>query len=150
MPIYQYNCAGCERRVEVFFRSASRVEDSPACPECGKRQLTRVMSRFARVLTKNQRLSSIDWSQEAGRVNDRDPRSYARWAREMGRELDDELGSDYRDRADDADDVVNRIDAVQGLRMRVEDQLYGPPSDPLEAEMRNAASGGDHGHDHDH
>lgn len=48
MPIYQYNCAACERRVELFFRSAKAATE-PSCPECGSQDLKRVISRVARV-----------------------------------------------------------------------------------------------------
>jgi putative FmdB family regulatory protein len=32
MPIYEYRCTGCGRRVEVLVRSEAA---SPQCPECG-------------------------------------------------------------------------------------------------------------------
>ncbi len=46
MPIYEYRCADCRRRVSVFFRSLGAVTD-PACPNCGGANLTRLMSRVA-------------------------------------------------------------------------------------------------------
>ncbi len=32
MPIYEYQCAGCGRRVEVWLRASG---DQPHCPVCG-------------------------------------------------------------------------------------------------------------------
>ena len=46
MPIYEYRCADCRRRVSVFFRSLGTVTD-PTCPQCGGSKLTRLMSRVA-------------------------------------------------------------------------------------------------------
>ena len=46
MPIYEYRCGGCRRRVSVFFRSFSSVGD-PTCPHCGSANLTRLVSRVA-------------------------------------------------------------------------------------------------------
>lgn len=46
MPIYEYRCADCRRRVSVFFRSLGAVTD-PVCPRCGGTRLTRLMSRVA-------------------------------------------------------------------------------------------------------
>lgn len=46
MPIYEYECPACRRRVSLFFRSLATVEADPACPRCGARGLTRRMSRF--------------------------------------------------------------------------------------------------------
>ncbi len=122
MPIYQYDCAGCGRRVDVFFRSISRVA-TPVCPECGGKELKRVISRVARARSNVDRIESIDVNQELGRLDPRDPSSFARWARRMGREYDGELGSDFSeiaDRADASDDPVDRIGISHKLRYQVD------------------------------
>lgn len=46
MPIYEYRCADCRRKVSVFFRSFSAVGE-PTCPRCGGANLTRLMSRVS-------------------------------------------------------------------------------------------------------
>jgi putative FmdB family regulatory protein len=46
VPIYEYRCADCQRKVSVFFRSFGAVTD-PVCPRCGGTRLTRLMSRVA-------------------------------------------------------------------------------------------------------
>ena len=38
MPIYEYRCQDCRRRVSLFFRSFSDIEDEPTCPRCGGTQ----------------------------------------------------------------------------------------------------------------
>lgn len=122
MPIYQYDCASCERRVEVFFRSAKAVTE-PSCPECGGDQLKRVISRVARLRSSGQRLSDIDLNQELGRLDGSDQGNFARWARRMGDQFDDELGSDFGDLADRADageDPIERVDPAHALRHRVD------------------------------
>jgi|FLYN01.1.fsa_nt_gi putative FmdB family regulatory protein len=50
MPIYEYRCAGCKRRVSIFFPSISAAHSRTAagevhCPHCGSADLTRLMSR---------------------------------------------------------------------------------------------------------
>ena len=47
MPIYEYRCEPCEDRFEAFIASS---EDTPECPKCGGRQLTKLMSTFAAVV----------------------------------------------------------------------------------------------------
>ena len=48
MPIYEYSCGQCQRRVEVFQRQSRETDGSlPACPRCGARALRSVFSRFA-------------------------------------------------------------------------------------------------------
>jgi putative FmdB family regulatory protein len=122
MPIYQYDCASCERRVEVFFRSAKAVTE-PSCPECDSDQLKRVISRVARLRSSGQRLSDIDLNQELGRLDGGDKGDFARWARRMGDQFDGELGSDFGDLADRADageDPIERVDPAHALRHRVD------------------------------
>ena len=130
MPIYQYDCASCERQVEVFFRSAKNVSD-PTCPECGGRELKKRISRVARVRSSSQRLGDIDLNQELGRLDSQDPADFSRWARRMGEQYDDELGSDFgelADRADAGDDPIERADPGHALGSRLnraKEQLSG-------------------------
>lgn len=44
MPLYEYECSTCERSVELLVRSP---EEKVACPECGDKKLTRLMSATA-------------------------------------------------------------------------------------------------------
>ncbi len=46
MPVYEYACFDCQRVVSVLVRRISS-KTKPACPDCGGRRLTRVISRFA-------------------------------------------------------------------------------------------------------
>ena len=46
MPIYEYRCGGCGRKVSIFFRSFTTVVDA-VCPRCGSTDLTRLVSRVA-------------------------------------------------------------------------------------------------------
>lgn len=121
MPIYQYDCATCERQVEVFFRSAKAAAD-PSCPECGGRELKKRISHVARVRSSAQRLGDIDLNQELGRLASQDPADFSRWARRMGDQFDDELGSDFgelADRADAGDDPIERADPGHALGSRL-------------------------------
>jgi len=134
MPIYQYNCGGCGQRVEVFFRTV-KAASKPTCPECGSKKLKRLMSRVARVRSESERLDSIDFDQELGKLDGKSEGDFARWTRRMGEELGDELGADFRDladRADAGDDPVERVDPSFTLRNRVErrkEQLSGDSGD---------------------
>ena len=124
MPIYQYDCADCERRVEVFFRSVSSA-GSPACPECDGTQLTRVMSQFARSRSAYDRANSINLQQEMSRLHSDDSGDFSRWARRVGEDYDVELGSNFRelaDRADAGDDPVERIDPAHTLRHAINER----------------------------
>ncbi|MCX5997314.1 MAG: zinc ribbon domain-containing protein [Chloroflexi bacterium] len=46
MPLYEYICGSCNKRVTVFLRTASAAAN-PCCPVCGNNGLTRIISSFA-------------------------------------------------------------------------------------------------------
>lgn len=121
MPIYQYECAACQDRVDVFVRSRAAAGDA-VCPQCGGAEMTRVMSQFARARSAGARLDSIDFNQEMGRTGSGDERDFARWARRMGKQYDEELGSDFgqlAERAEAGDDPTERVDPGHTLRHRL-------------------------------
>ena len=95
MPIYEYRCADCGKRPSIFFMSLTAVEESPACPLCGGRHLTRLISRTAQVLSEDSRLDRMSDS-DLSDVDENDPKSMARWAKKMGQQMGgDELGEDF-------------------------------------------------------
>ena len=95
MPIYEYRCADCGRRSSIFFRSMAAVETAPACPHCGQRNLTRLISRTAQVLSEDSRLDRLS-DTDLSDVDENDPKSVARWAKKMGQQMGgDELGEDF-------------------------------------------------------
>lgn len=150
MPIYAYHCTACGKNVERFFRSATNVEEHPQCPECGMRALARQVTKFARVLRSDERLGSIDFDAESGRFDPRDVGAYAKWARRIGEEYDEELGSNFRElaeRAESGDAPVERFDGTYGLRAKVTERLTGgsPSGDAMDG-----VHGHSHGHSHVH
>lgn len=46
MPIYEYLCSSCNKKVTVLVRSAAAAAD-PSCPACGRGGLNRIISSFA-------------------------------------------------------------------------------------------------------
>jgi putative FmdB family regulatory protein len=91
MPIYEYRCADCARKVSVFFRSFNAVTD-PVCPRCGGTQLTRLMSRVA--VHRGTSGDDGDFDDDGGDfdtfldgVDENDPRSVARAMRRMSDEM---------------------------------------------------------------
>jgi putative FmdB family regulatory protein len=81
MPIYEYVCAGCNRRSSIFVRSVSSPVRA-ACEHCGGAKLSRVMSKFA---VHGGRFNLDDPSSMDG-IDESDPRAMARLMRQMGDE----------------------------------------------------------------
>lgn len=46
MPIYEFACPKC-RRIYSFLSRRIQPEKSPSCPKCGRKNLTKEVSRFA-------------------------------------------------------------------------------------------------------
>ena len=101
MPIYEYECGDCRRRVSLLIRSMSAAA-APACPRCGGTALTRLMSRFATVKSEDARLEAMADAGSFGDVDENDPASVARFMKKMGKEFGDELGEDFESAVDEA------------------------------------------------
>ena len=98
MPIYEYRCNQCGRQFS-FLYGVARDSRDPACPACEGRELTRLISRVARVRSEDARLEDLADPSKLGDFED--PRSLARWAKKMGSALGDEAGEDFGDVVDE-------------------------------------------------
>ena len=105
MPIYEYGCYDCRKRVNVFFRTFSDAQTKPAsCPRCGGTNLKRLVSKVSVVRSEESRLDSLaDPSSLAG-LDENDPKSIARWMRKMSGEMGEDLGDEFKE-------VVDRLEA---------------------------------------
>jgi putative FmdB family regulatory protein len=101
VPIYEYFCEDCRRRVSLLVRSISNPP-RPVCPRCGGKKLERLMSRFARVRSEEDRLDRLADPSALGDLDESDPASVARWAKKMGKELGEDLGEDFDQVVDEA------------------------------------------------
>ena len=101
MPIYEYECQGCRRRVSILVRSLS-AESSARCPRCDSAELRRVMSRFATIKSEDARLESLSDPSQYGDLDENDPRSVARFMKRMGQEMGEDMGDDLDAAMDEA------------------------------------------------
>ena len=122
MPIYEYRCADCRKKVSVFFRSYSSVSD-PKCPLCGGTNLERLFSRVVvrRGGSRSESEPDLGAMEEFGGMgsdmgmgadpygnpygddfdsnpfgfdDDTDPREIARWTRQMSAQMGEPLDAD--------------------------------------------------------
>ncbi len=94
VPIYEYHCHGCRRRVSLLILAPSTAP-APRCPRCGSDALTRLMSRFATIKSEEDRLESLADPSKFGDLDEDDPKSVARFMKKMGQELGEDLGEDF-------------------------------------------------------
>ncbi len=100
MPIYEYRCADCKRRVSIFFRSFSATGDA-RCPNCGGEHLSRLVSRVSAIKSEDARLEAMSDPSNFGDVDENDPKSMARFMRKMGDQVGgEELGPEFNEMVD--------------------------------------------------
>jgi putative FmdB family regulatory protein len=103
VPIYEYECQGCRRRVSLLIRTLHPAE-APRCPRCNSAELSRLMSRFATVKSEDARLDSLSDPSSFGDLDENDPRSVAQFVKKMGSEMGEDLGPDLDAAMDEAMD----------------------------------------------
>jgi len=103
LPIYEYECHGCRRRVSLLVLVPSRA-GAPQCPRCGSHDLARLMSRFTTLKSEDDRLESLADPAQYGDLDENDPRSVARFMKKMGQEMGEDVGEDLDAAMDEAMD----------------------------------------------
>ena len=101
MPIYEYFCFDCRKRVSVFFRTISAASTTePHCPKCEGTRLRRMVSRVAVLKSEESRLETMaDPSMMAGLENE-DPRALASFMRRMSNEMGEPLDAEMTEMID--------------------------------------------------
>ena len=123
MPIYEYRCRKCHRRVLVFLRSFGDVATAkPKCTHCGHDDLERLVSRVAVLKSEEARLDDLADDSALADIDENDPRSMARWLKKMSAEVGEDMGDEFHE-------AIDRMEAGQSLE-EIEEAMpdLGPPS----------------------
>jgi len=105
MPIYEYVCHDCNRRVSLLWRSFADAQERQAkCPRCGGVHLVRLVSRVAVLRSEESRLDDLADPSSLGGLDENDPKSLARFMRKMAGETGEDLGPEF-------EEVVGRLEA---------------------------------------
>jgi putative FmdB family regulatory protein len=123
MPIYEYYCTACRKRVSVFFRSFSVASDEAArCPTCDGQELRRLISRVTVLKSEASRLEGMEDPALMSGLESEDPRALAHFMRQMSNEMGEPLDGEMNE-------VIDRLEA-------------GESPDAIEASMPELAGGG--------
>ena len=98
MPIYEYRCADCRKKVSVFFRSFSAVDQEQArCPICQGTHLSKLVSKVRVMRGASSSAGGEDGFDDSmlDDLNENDPRSLGRMMRRMADETDEDLGPEF-------------------------------------------------------
>jgi len=105
VPIYEYRCQDCKRRVSIFWRTFSDAESgAPVCPRCGGTDLTRLVSRVRVLRSEESRIDDVSDFGDLPDFDESDPKSMGRWMRKMSAETGEDLGPEF-------DEVVGRLES---------------------------------------
>lgn len=136
MPIYEYRCSNCKRKVSIFWRALSAVNESAArCTYCGSPRLSRLVSKVR--LIRGGSASNDVPSAGAGvddmdmpgleGLDENDPRSLGRFLRKMAAETGENMGPEF-------DEVVGRLEKGEDPEKIEESMgdLFGEPPPGLD------------------
>lgn len=120
MPVYEYRCNSCRRKVSLFVRGFSQTPEA-VCHYCGGKELTRLFSTFARLKTDKDVYDDIlGDTQLVNRMMANDPSALVEWSRRME---GDDLAKDS-----EYGEVVQRLEK-------------GEPLDKIQSEIQERESG---------
>ena len=109
MPIYEYRCGACRRRVSLYYQTFSAAAEArPTCTHCGSTDLSRLVSRVFLLKGEDAQLEDLADPSSFGDLDENDPKSVARWARKLGQQMGEDLGDDW-------DEMVDRLEAGEDL-----------------------------------
>jgi len=95
MPIYEYRCASCGKKVALLVGMTAEP-DEETCPQCGSRQLTRLVSRFVRGRDEDARVDEIADRLEG--MGEPDSEADMRgMMREMGKAMDEDMSDEMEE-----------------------------------------------------
>ena len=116
MPIYEYRCGKCRRRMDIFVQGFS-PPTNPSCTKCGSKDLSRIYSSFTVRRSKNDRGvydEILSDSKLTHGLMRNDPRALAEWSRKMARATSEDV-------TPESEELLSRLDAGEDMNKVVED-----------------------------
>jgi len=101
MPIYEYRCEDCGKISEFLVIKTEEVF-VPQCKKCKSKKMSRVLSRVRVIRSEESRMESLADPSKWGDLDEKDPKSMAKWAKRMGQELGEDTGEDVDQMVDEA------------------------------------------------
>jgi putative FmdB family regulatory protein len=95
MPIYEYRCKGCGKKFSALIGMTAEA-DNEACPHCGSLDTGKLVSRFARYRSEDDRVDAIADSLETMGEPD-SPTEMREMMREMGKAMDEDMSDEMEE-----------------------------------------------------
>jgi putative FmdB family regulatory protein len=97
MPIYEYQCKGCEKEFQALVMGISE-EGALRCPACGNRNLKRLISRVSYHVSEQDRLAAYDASRSQGDSFYKDSRNIGLHAKKRAQQMGVDLGKGFEEK----------------------------------------------------
>lgn len=110
MPLFEFRCEECDKRF-TFLSGVVAGNADPKCPRCESARLKKLMSRFSRGHSDDERMDALAERLENSEFDD--DASARRFAREMGREMGAETGEDLSDEIEELIELESRGDGEE-------------------------------------
>ncbi|HSO10964.1 MAG TPA: zinc ribbon domain-containing protein [Anaerolineales bacterium] len=106
MPTYDFICNDCNQRFDVFLTFAEYGKKTVKCAHCNSKNVRRRMTKVRIAKSEDSRMESMadDFSGFEGLEDD--PKAMGRMMRKMGKEMGEELPSEFNE-------VVDRLESGQ-------------------------------------
>jgi putative FmdB family regulatory protein len=91
MPIYEYRCEDCGK-ISEFLLIKTDENFIPQCKRCKSKKMSRVLSKVRVIRSEESRMESLADPSKWGDLDERDPKSKAKWMKRMGKELGEDTG----------------------------------------------------------
>jgi putative FmdB family regulatory protein len=105
VPVFEYRCVDCKRKFQTLVGMVSGGSDT-ACPSCGSGNTEKLVSRFARLKSEDDRMDEIaDRMESMGEPES--PSAMREMMKEVGRALDEDVSDEMEEmfEADVAGDI---------------------------------------------
>jgi len=136
MPVYEYRCKNCRRKVSVLVKGFSGAGDV-TCNFCGGKDLTRLFSTFATVRTDQDIYGDIlDDSTLVNRMMHNDPTAMVEWSRRMGG-TDGEKAPEYQEMVE----RLERGESYESVMPEMQKRILG--EEPAAGPGAESALGGE-------
>jgi putative FmdB family regulatory protein len=93
MPIYEYRCNDCGK-ISEFLLIKTDEAFMPQCKRCKSKRMSRVLSRVRVIRSEESRMESLADPSKWSGLDEKDPKSMAKWMKRMGKEMGEEMGED--------------------------------------------------------
>jgi putative FmdB family regulatory protein len=95
VPVYEYRCQNCKAKFSALVGMVAAADDSK-CPKCGSVQTDKLVSRFARYRSEDDRVDELaDRIETMGEPDS--PQQMRSIMREMGKALDEDSSDEMEE-----------------------------------------------------